>query len=83
MPKFEKGSVEAKEWAKKMADARAVKAGTRTPVGVNEMVDVMKMGKPEIVIPEWFATRTKKGWKLVNPITQERNLSQRDGRIIS
>ena len=78
MPKFEKGSVEAKEWAKKMADARAIKAG-RTPVGVNEMVDVMKMGKPEIVIPEWFATRTKKGWKLVNPITQERNLSQRDG----
>ena len=78
MPKFAKGSVEAKEWAKKMADARAVKAG-RTPVGVNEMVDVMKMGKPEIVLPEYFATRTKKGWKLVNPITQERNLSQRDG----
>jgi hypothetical protein len=81
MPNFEKGSVEAKEWAKKMANARAVKAGTRTAEGVDEKVNIMPMGKPKIVIPEWFATRSKKGWKLVNPITQERNLSQRNNTL--
>ena len=81
MPKFEKGSVEAKEWAKKMANARAVKAGTRTAEGVDEKVNIMPMGKPKIVIPEWFATRSKKGWKLVNPITQERNLSHRNNTL--
>ena len=81
MPKFEKGSVEAKEWAKKMANAKAVKAGTRTAEGVDEKVNIMPMGKPKIVIPEWFATRTKKGWKLVNPITQERNLSHRNNTL--
>jgi hypothetical protein len=79
MPKFAKGSKEAKEWAKKMADARAIKAG-RKPVEENEDVSIKAMGAPELVLPEYFATPTKKGWKLVNPLTQERNLSTRDGQ---
>lgn len=78
MPRFAKGSAEAKEWAKKMADARDKKAG-RKSVGADEKVVITKMGEPELVLPEYFATRTKKGWKLVNPMTQERNLSTRDG----
>ena len=78
MPKFAKGSQEAKDWAKRMADARAVKAG-RKPVGEFEDVSIKKMGTPQLILPEYFATRTKKGWKLVNPLTQERNLSTRWG----
>ena len=64
MPKFAKGSQEAKDWAKKMADARALKAG-RKPVGENEDVSIKTMGAPELVLPEYFATPTKKGWKYI------------------
>jgi hypothetical protein len=44
-------------------------------------VEVPVMGGSEIAIPEWFATPTKKGWKLVNPLTDSRNLSKRKGQL--
>ena len=45
----------------------------------DEKVAITRMGEPELVLPEYFATRSKKGWKLVNPLTQERNLATRNG----
>jgi hypothetical protein len=39
------------------------------------------MGQQSIAIPEFFATPTKNGYKLVNPMTQERNLSKRGHQL--
>lgn len=47
----------------------------------NTNVEVPVMGGSEIAIPEWFATPTKKGWRLVNPLTDSRNLSRRKGQL--
>ena len=48
-------------------------------IAKDEKVAITRMGEPELVLPEYFATRSKKGWKLVNPLTQERNLATRNG----
>lgn len=38
------------------------------------------VGNTQISIPPFFATPTKKGWKLVNPLTDRRTLSTRKGK---
>ena len=78
MPTYQKGSQEAKEWARKMADARKKKKVEK--VANEPKVKIDMMGETELIIPDWFATKTNKGFKLVNPMTKERNLSVRDGR---
>ena len=44
-------------------------------------VNMPIMGQQSIAIPEFFATPTKNGYKLVNPMTQERNLSKRGHQL--
>jgi hypothetical protein len=39
------------------------------------------VGQFEIQMPPYFATKTKKGWKLLNPITTIRNLAKRNGEL--
>ena len=78
MPTYIKGSQEAKDWAKKMAEARNKKRGVK--IANEPQVKIDMVGETELIIPDWYATRTKRGFKLVNPMTKERNLSVRDGR---
>jgi hypothetical protein len=75
---LEKGSEQAKEWAKKMADAR--KAKSIKTKSTEPKVKIEMMGEPELILPEYFAVRRKNGFKLVNPMTKERNLSKRGGQ---
>ena len=100
MPKrFEKGSEEAKAWAKKMKDAREAKKGDveyqkkvserkqmkkedvsskkAETISKEPKINVDIFGTDELILPEYFAVATKKGYKLVNPLTQERFLSTR------
>lgn len=42
-------------------------------------VEVPVVSQPKLIVPEYFATPTKKGYKLINPLTQERNLAKRGG----
>jgi hypothetical protein len=39
------------------------------------------VGQYEIQLPPYFATKTKKGWKLLNPLTTIRNLAVRNGKL--
>jgi len=102
MPRFEKGSEEAKAWAKKMKDAREAKKGDveyqkkkaekkqmkkedvsskkAETISKEPKINVDIFGTDELILPEYFAIATKKGYKLVNPLTQERHLSTRGGR---
>lgn len=74
-----KGSQEAKDWAKKMADIRKAK---QVITKQNEpKVNIELMGEPQLILPEYFAIPRKNGYKLVNPVTQERNLSKRQGKM--
>jgi hypothetical protein len=42
-------------------------------------ISVDKFGTDELIIPTYYALQTKRGWKLVNPLTQERHISTREG----
>lgn len=42
-------------------------------------VDIPIVGKVELDIPPFFAIRKKKGWRLVNPLTEMRNIASRRG----
>jgi hypothetical protein len=101
MPRYEKGSQEAKDWAKKMKEAREAKKGDveyqkkvserkqmkkediiskkAETISKEPKIDVDVFGTDELILPEYFAVATKKGYKLVNPLTQERHLSTRGG----
>ena len=35
-------------------------------------ISVDKFGTDELIIPTYYALQTTRGWKLVNPLTQER-----------
>jgi len=72
-----KGSQEAKDWAKKMADARNKKKAITKQT--EPKVKIELMGEPQLILPEYFAVPRKNGYKLVNPMTKERNLSKRKG----
>lgn len=92
MPKFQKGSQEAKDYMKSLREKR----GPPDPEKIKknkEKRQIQKINKEKLlkevevplfasqtlVMPEYMAVRTKKGFKLVNPLTQERNLSTRKG----
>jgi len=101
MPRYEKGSEEAKAWAKKMKDAREAKktdveyqkkkserkqmkkedvsSKKAETISKEPKINVDIFGTDELILPEYFAIATKKGYKLVNPLTQERFLSTRGG----
>lgn len=72
-----KGSQEAKDWAKKMADARKAKQVLVKQTEPKVKIEIM--GEPQLILPEYFAVPRKNGYKLVNPMTKERNLSKRKG----
>ena len=84
MPRPPKGSQEAKEWAKRMADARKAKRTQKDDEGIKVVAPVF--GASELVLPEYFIEEKRSkageltGYKLVNPTSQERNLSTRKGR---
>ncbi len=79
MPRPEKGSEQAKEWAKKMAEARKAKRTQKDDEGTKVIAPLF--GESELVLPEYFVEEKKNGgYKLVNPTSQERNLSTRKGR---
>jgi hypothetical protein len=40
------------------------------------------VGQYELSLPPYFATKTKKGWKLLNPITTIRNLAKRNKELV-
>ena len=42
-------------------------------------ISVDKFGTDELILPTYYALQTKRGWKLVNPLTQERHISTRYG----
>tara|TARA_R110000772_G_scaffold52365_1_gene120048 strand:- start:2566 stop:3960 length:1395 start_codon:yes stop_codon:yes gene_type:complete len=75
MPKFPKGSDEAKEWGKKMAKAKADKKTKTMEEGDKVVASVF--GASQLNLPKFFVLPSKKGWKLVSPTSQERNLSKR------
>ena len=85
MPRFEKGSQEAKDY---MASIRAKKGGTpnpnkkptKTQVKMNMGVDIPIVGSNTLIFPEYLAQPTKNGYKLVNPLTQQRHLATRAGK---
>jgi len=92
MPRFEKGSQEAKDFMAKIRNARkaedyvppANKRLTKKQKEAAEMkstvVDIPIMGEPTLIVPEYFAIPRKNGYKLVSPMSQERNLSSRRGK---
>lgn len=43
--------------------------------------DLPQFGNTTLKIPPFFAVPTKKGWKLANPLTEIRNLSQRQHKL--
>lgn len=85
MPRFEKGSQEAKDY---MASIRAKKGGTpnpnkkptKTQVKMDMGVDIPIVGSNTLIFPEYLAQPTKNGYKLVNPLTQQRHLASRAGK---
>ena len=90
MPKFPKGSQEAKDYMKSLRDKRGTKPKdptapkklTKRQKELAETVDIPLMGSSTLILPEYFATPIKNGkYKLVNPMSQERNLSQRNGKL--
>lgn len=96
MPRFAKGSQEAKDYMASIRNARkqpdyvppANKKLTKKQREMEELkkvkVDIPVMGKTSLIVPEYFAV-PRKGrfgamkYKLVNPMSQERNLSSRGG----
>jgi len=90
MPKFEKGSQEMKDYMKSLRDKRGAKPVdpnkpkklTKRQQQLMTPVDIPLMGNSTLILPEYFATELANGkYKLVNPMSQERNLSQRNGKL--
>ena len=85
MPRFEKGSQEAKDYmasirAKKGETPNPNKKPTKTQVKMNMGVDIPIVGSNTLIFPEYLAQPTKNGYKLVNPLTQQRHLATRAGK---
>lgn len=91
MPRFEKGSQEAKDYMEKIRNARKqpgyvppankklTKKQKESEALKKVKVDIPIMGETSLIVPEYFAIRTKNGYKIVSPMSQERNLSSRQG----
>jgi hypothetical protein len=86
MPKFAKGSQEAKDWGAKMKAARAAaKADPNRPQKApkpKEMVKLPIVGADELVVPEYMGNVSGKKMRLVKPLTKERYLAKRDGKPV-
>lgn len=89
MPKFPKGSPEIKEYMKSLREKRGSKPVdpnkpkklTKRQQKLSTQVDIPVMSSSTLVLPEYFATPLANGkFKLVSPISQERNLSKRGGK---
>lgn len=81
MPRPEKGSEQAKEWAKKMAEARKAKRTQKDDEGTKVIAPLF--GESELVLPEYFVEEKKNGgYKLVNPTSQERNLNYGKAKLL-
>jgi hypothetical protein len=93
MPKFVKGSEEAKAFMATIRQKRKVNPNPKPPNpnkgirkrNANTKVDIPMMSSQTIAIPEFYATKNiskttgKVSYKLVNPLTHSRNLSKRKG----
>jgi len=92
MPRFAKGSEEAKQFMAEIRKKKKVNPNPKPPSlnkgirkrNANTKVDIPMMSSQTIAIPEFYATKNvnKKGkvsYKLVNPLTHSRNLSTRRG----
>jgi len=92
MPRFTKGSEEAKQFMAEIRQKKKVNPNPKSPSlnkgirkrNANTKVDIPMMSSQSIAIPEFYATKNvnKKGkvtYKLVNPLTHSRNLSMRKG----
>ena len=91
MPKFIKGSQEAKDHMAKIREAK--KSGNKKTPNPNKgirkknattKVELPMVNQSSIAVPEFFANKNvdKKGkitYRLVNPLTKTRNLSKRNG----
>jgi len=87
MPRFAKGSDEAKAHMAKIREARGKnppnpnKKPTKRQAKLGEVVSVPLIGSQSVAVPEFFATPLKKGgFKLVNPLTKVRNVATRGGQ---
>jgi len=92
MPRFAKGSEEAKAHMAKIRQNKKVNPNPKPPnpnKGIRKRntettVDIPMMAKQSIAVPEFYATKHtsklgKVSYRLVNPLTHSRNLSQRGG----
>jgi len=89
MPPFPKGSPEMKEFMAKIrmkkGDPRLKNTGgkkhkpTLAKFIKQTKVEVPILGEQSLAVPEYFAVKTKTGFRLVNPLTKSRNLASRKG----
>ena len=89
MPPFPKGSPEMKEYMAKIrmkkGDPRLKNTGgkkhkpTLAKFIKQTKVEVPILGEQSLAVPEYFAVKTKTGFRLVNPLTKSRNLASRKG----
>lgn len=93
MPRFVKGSQEAKDFMAKVRNAKKDPNYQKKLPSPNKgirkrnketKVDLPLMNKQEIAVPEYFANKNvsktgKVSYRLVNPLTKTRNLSKRSG----
>ena len=89
MPPFPKGSQEMKDFMAKIrmkkGDPRLKNTGgkkhkpTLTQFIKQTKVEVPILGEQSLAVPEYFAVKTKTGFRLVNPLTKSRNLASRNG----
>ena len=92
MPKFVKGSQEAKDYMASIRQRRKVdpvkkfENDEKMRIRKDKKDDLIRevqvpiFGSETLVMPEFMAIKTKRGYKLVNPLTQERHLSTRNNQ---
>jgi len=69
---YQKKKAERKQMKKEDVSSKKAETISKEP-----KINVDIFGTDELILPEYFAIATKKGYKLVNPLTQERHLSTR------
>jgi len=91
MPRFVKGSQEAKDYMAKIRgqkgkpkdpNAPAKKSKGKKKEDKGPEVEVGMVGTDTLVLPEYLATQNKGKLKLVNPITQERHIAKRKKQTV-
>jgi hypothetical protein len=91
MPRFAKGSQEAKDYMAKIRgqkgkpkdpNAPAKKSKGKKKEDKGPEVEIGMVGTDTLVLPEYLATQNKGKLKLVNPITQERHIAKRKKQTV-